>query len=99
MNSRLAARVHTDGTWAYSRRTERKKEKNVYLSTKSSRATANETDLYFLLTTGHAASLAASIFGSSSLGGIRSSGKGRCEIKRIAGGLRLRGVIRRQVMA
>ncbi len=67
----------------------KEKEKKVHLSTKSNRATANETDLYFLLTTGHAASLAASIFGSSSLGGVRSSGKGRCEIKRIAGGLRL----------
>jgi hypothetical protein len=52
MNSRLVVRVHTDGTWAYSRRTERK---NVYLSTKtSSRATTNETDFDFLLTTGHA---------------------------------------------
>ena len=97
MNSRLVVRVHSDGTWAYSRRTERKK--NVYLSTKSSGATGNETDLYFLLTTGHAASLAASIFRSSSLGGVRSSGKGCCEIKRIAGGLRLGRVIRRQVMA
>jgi hypothetical protein len=75
------------------------KEKNVYLSTKSSGATTTETDLYFLLTTGHAAGLAASIFGSSSLGGVRSSGQGRCEIKRIAGGLRLGRVIRRQVMA
>jgi hypothetical protein len=95
MNSRLFARAHTDGTWAYSRRTERKK-KNVCLSTKSSRATA---DLYLLLTTGHAARLAASIFGPSSLGRVRSSGKRRCEIKRIAGGLRLRWVIRGQVMA
>jgi hypothetical protein len=93
VNSRLVGRVHTDGTWAYSRRTERK------LSTASSGATTNEADLYFLLTTGHAARLAASIFGSSSLGGVGSSGKGCCEIKRIAGCLRLGRVIRRQVMA
>jgi hypothetical protein len=80
----------------------KKKKGKVQLSTKSSRATSNETetDLYFLLTTGHAACLAASIFGSSSLGGVGSSGKGRSEIKRIAGGRRLlRRVIRGQVMA
>jgi hypothetical protein len=63
------------------------KEKINYLGTKSSRATANETDLYFLLTTGHAACLAANTFGSSSLGRVRSFRKGRC---RIAGGRRLR---------
>ena len=97
MNSRLFARAHTGGTWAYSRHTERKK---VQLSTKSNRTMANETDLDFLLTTGHAACLAASIFGSSTLSRVRSSGKGRCEIERIAWGLRLlRRVIRRQVMA
>ena len=93
MNSRLFDRVHNGGTWAYSRRTERKK-KIVQLSTKSSRA----TNLYFLLTTGHAARLAASIFGSSTLSGVCSSGKRGGEIKRIAGGLRLLRVIGREVV-
>ena len=43
---------------------------------KSSGARANETDLYFLLTTGHAASLAANIFGSSSLVVSAALGRG-----------------------
>src|SRR5260370_4171395 len=78
-------------------------KENFHLSIKSRRANgtgSNETDLDFLLTTGHAACLAASIFWSSSLSCVSGSGKGCCEIKRIAGGRRLRGrVIRWEVMA
>jgi hypothetical protein len=89
MNPLLVARVHTDDTWAYFHRTER-----GGLSTKNRRAPAsNKTDLDFLLTTSHAACLAASIFRPSSLSRVRRSGKGRCEIKRIAGGRRLLGRI------
>lgn len=97
MNPRHVARVHTDGTWVYSRHTEKRSLEHL-----SQPRTGEQgwTDLYFLLTTSHAARLAARIFRSSSLSGVCRSGEGRCEIKRISCGRGLLGrVIGRKVVS
>ena len=71
IDPRLVARARTDGIWAYSRRTEGGEKKRGF-STRRNATLGNddETNFDFLLTTGHTARLAASVFWTSALRGV-----------------------------
>jgi hypothetical protein len=70
INPCLIARAHTGGTWAYSRHTEGKKKMQFEHKVGMLPMVMTRTDLDFLLTTGHTACLAASVFWTSALRGF-----------------------------
>jgi hypothetical protein len=99
MDSRLVDRAHIGGTWVYSRRTSKKNGIQHERKKAAARRADDESDLDFLLTTGHATRLAASVFRSPALGRVCGSGEWGWEIKSMAGRRRLgRRVVRGQIV-